>query len=105
MRKFWFVYNAKAFVFFPGGFGTIDELSEVLTLVQTGKLHKKVGIVLYGGDFWRSVFNFEAMVEHGVISPADLDLIRVADDVDDAQRQVQNFLLQNYGPTLLRDAW
>jgi uncharacterized protein (TIGR00730 family) len=105
MRKFWFVYNAKAFVFFPGGFGTIDELSEVLTLVQTGKLHKKVGIVLYDGAFWRSVINFEAMVDHGVISPADLDLIRVAEDVEDAERQVQNFLMQNYGPTLLRDAW
>ena len=105
MRKFWFVYNAKVFVFFPGGFGTIDELSEVLTLVQTGKLHKKVGIVLYGGDFWRSVINFEAMVERGVISPADLDLIRVAEDVEDAELQVRNFLMQNYGPTLLRDAW
>jgi uncharacterized protein (TIGR00730 family) len=105
MRKFWFVYNAKVFVFFPGGFGTIDELSEVLTLVQTGKLHKKVGIVLYGGEFWRSIINFEAMVERGVISAADLDLIRIAEDVEDAELQVQSFLLQNYGPTLLRDAW
>ncbi len=101
MRKFWFVYNAKALVFFPGGFGTMDELWEVLTLVQTGRLHKEVGIVLFGTEFWRSVVDFEAMVRHGVISPEDARLFRITDDVDEAERQLQSFLTLKYGPSLV----
>jgi uncharacterized protein (TIGR00730 family) len=103
MRKFWFVYHAKAFVFFPGGFGTMDELFEVLTLVQTGKVDLQVGIVLFGSDYWRSVVNFEAMVEHGVIAPEDVRLFHITDDVDEAERQLQSFLTLRYGPTLLID--
>ena len=65
MRKFWFAYLAKALVVFPGGFGTLDELFEILTLAQTQKLESKIVIVLYGTKFWHEVLNFEALVEHG----------------------------------------
>ncbi len=101
MRKFWFAYNAKALVFFPGGFGTMDELFEVLTLVQTGKLHKEVGIVLFGAEYWRSVVDFEAMVRHGVIAREDLRLFHITDDVDEAERRLQSFLTLRYGPSLI----
>ncbi len=84
MRKFWFVSLAKAIVVFPGGFGTMDELFDVMTLNQTGKLTQKISIVLYGMDYWNSVLNFEAMVEAGTISPEDLDLFHRTDDLDDA---------------------
>lgn len=80
MRKFWFAYLAKALVVFPGGFGTMDELMEMLTLVQTRKLAKKIIIVLYGSDFWKEIVNFEALVKYGTISPEDLKLFRYADD-------------------------
>lgn len=84
VRKFWFLYYAKALVAFPGGFGTFDEAFELLTLLQTGKLMKKVPVVLYGKDFWNEIFNFEALVKYGVISKEDLNLFRVMDDVDEA---------------------
>ena len=84
MRKFWFTYLAKAIVVFPGGFGTLDELFENLTLVQTRKLHKPMPVVLYGSDFWNRVMDLDVMVEAGTISPEDLDLFHVADTVDDA---------------------
>jgi uncharacterized protein (TIGR00730 family) len=80
MRKFWFAYLAKALVVFPGGFGTLDELMEMLTLVQTRKLQKKMVIVLYGSEFWREVINFDALVKYGTISPEDLKLFEYADD-------------------------
>ena len=84
MRKFWFAYLAKALIVFPGGFGTIDELSEILTLVQTRKLHKKMVCLLYGTSFWKKIINFDALVELGMISPEDLKLFEFADDVDTA---------------------
>jgi uncharacterized protein (TIGR00730 family) len=84
MRKFWFAYLAKALVVFPGGFGTLDELSELLTLAQTEKLAKKIVIVLYGSSFWNEVLNFPALVRHGMISEKDLDLFQMADDPDSA---------------------
>ena len=84
MRKFWFAYLAKALVVFPGGFGTMDELFELLTLVQTRKLNKKIFIVLYGSEFWNEVVNFPALVKHGVIAPDDLDLFKFADDPNTA---------------------
>jgi uncharacterized protein (TIGR00730 family) len=84
MRKFWFLYLAKAVVIMPGGFGTLDELFECLTLVQTGKMHKRLPIVLYGAEFWDKVINLEALVEFGTISPEDLDLLHRSDTVDDA---------------------
>jgi uncharacterized protein (TIGR00730 family) len=84
MRKFWFLYLAKAVVMMPGGFGTMDELFEALTLVQTGKIKKKLPIVLYGSDFWDKVVNFDVLVEFGTISPEDVDLFHRSDTVDDA---------------------
>ena len=84
MRKFWFMYLAKALVIFPGGFGTLDELFEALTLIQTKKVEKKLPVVLYGKSFWRDVLNLEALVKHGTISPEDLDLFFETDSVDKA---------------------
>lgn len=84
VRKFWFVYLAKGFVVFPGGFGTMDELFEVLTLVQTQKSAKPMPIVLYGKKYWEEVINFQALVDWGTISPADLELFRLVDSVDEA---------------------
>jgi len=80
MRKFWFAYLAKALVVFPGGFGTLDELMEILTLTQTQKLAKKITTVLYGSSYWNEIINFPALVKHGVISPEDLNLFQFADD-------------------------
>jgi uncharacterized protein (TIGR00730 family) len=84
MRKFWFVYLAKALVAFPGGFGTLDEFFEVMTLVQTGKLKKRLPIVLYGRAFWDKVMNLDALVEFGTISRGDLALFHTTDSVDEA---------------------
>ena len=84
MRKFWFSYLAKALVVFPGGFGTLDEMMEVLTLVQTQKLAKKMAIVVYGSAYWNEVINFQALVKHGTISPEDLSLFQFADDPETA---------------------
>ncbi len=84
MRKFWFVYLAKALVAFPGGFGTLDEFFEVMTLVQTSKLRKKMPIVLYGTTFWDEVVNLDALVRFGTIDAADLNLFHKTDSVDDA---------------------
>ncbi len=84
MRKFWFAYLAKALVVFPGGFGTLDELMEILTLVQTRKLRKKMVCLLYGTAFWHEIINFDALAKYGMISPEDLKLFTFADDVDSA---------------------
>ena len=83
-RKYWFMYLAKALVVFPGGFGTFDELMELLTLIQTGKVKKQMPIVLFGTAYWDDVLNVEKMVEWGTISPKDLDLMYRSDSVDDA---------------------
>jgi len=80
MRKFWFAYLSKALVVFPGGFGTMDELMELLTLTQTQKLAKKMAIVLYGSSYWKEIINFDALVRHGMVSPEDLKLFQYADD-------------------------
>ncbi len=79
MRKFWFAYLAKALVVFPGGFGTLDEMFEILTLAQTMKLSNNITIVVYGSAYWKSILNFELMADRGAISPKDLDLFQFAD--------------------------
>ena len=88
MRKFWFVYLAKAVVLFPGGFGTLDELFEILTLVQTGKMRKRMPIVLFGTKFWEEIVDFNALVRYGTISPGDVDLFHRTDSVDEAYRLI-----------------
>jgi uncharacterized protein (TIGR00730 family) len=75
MRKFWFAYLAKALVIFPGGFGTMDELFEILTLAQTDKLAKKILVVIYGSEYWNHIVNFQAFVDAGTVSPEDLSLL------------------------------
>jgi len=84
MRKFWLAYMAKAVIVFPGGFGTLDELFEVLTLVQTKRMTKHMPIVLFGTEYWREVINFDALVRHGTIDAADVDLVHRTDSVDEA---------------------
>jgi len=80
MRKFWFAYLAKALVVFPGGFGTMDEMFEILTLTQTQKLRKKMTVILYGSQYWKEVINFEALVKYGTVSVEDLELFQYVDD-------------------------
>jgi uncharacterized protein (TIGR00730 family) len=80
MRKLWFAHLARALVVFPGGFGTLDELTEMLTLVQTGKIDRRIPVVLYGSSYWNEIINFDALVRHGMIDPGDLALFRFADD-------------------------
>jgi uncharacterized protein (TIGR00730 family) len=84
MRKFWFAYLAKALVIFPGGFGTIDELFEILTLAQTDKLAKKILVVIYGSEYWHRIMNFQAFVDAGTVSPNDLSLFKFVDTPEDA---------------------
>ena len=83
-RKFWFSYLAKALVIMPGGFGTLDEFFEVLTLIQTGKIKKNLPIVLFGKEYWNKLINFETLVEFGTINKEDLDLFFLTDSVDEA---------------------
>jgi len=104
MRKFWFVYLAKAVVLFPGGYGTLDELFEILTLVQTRKTRKRMPIVLFGTKYWDEVINFDALVKYGTIGPRDLDLFHRTDSVDEAYDIITRGLAENAlgspGPTL-----
>ncbi len=89
MRKLWFAHLARAVVVFPGGFGTLDELMEMLTLEQTQKLGRRIMIVLYGSTYWKEIINFDALVRHGMISPEDLSLLQWADDPPSALRLLQ----------------
>jgi len=84
MRKFWFAYLAKAVLVFPGGYGTMDELFELLTLVQTQKMRKPMPIVLFGTEYWNKIVDFDALARHGMISPEDIELMFRTDSVDEA---------------------
>jgi uncharacterized protein (TIGR00730 family) len=97
MRKFWFAYMAKALVVFPGGFGTMDEMFEILTLVQTRKIAKKITIILYGTAFWKEVVNFDALVKYGTISPEDMSLFHFADTPESALEILQRTLTEQIG--------
>ena len=92
MRKFWFAYLAKALVVFPGGFGTLDELTEILTLAQTQKLEGKITILLYGKSYWQEILNFDALAKYGMIAESDLELFQYADDPETALRLLQDSL-------------
>jgi uncharacterized protein (TIGR00730 family) len=96
MRKFWFVYLAKALVIFPGGYGTMDELFEVLTLIQTKKPRKAMPVVLFGKEYWDEVIDFDAFVRWGTISPADLGIFHKTDSVDDAFQYITTRLVGLY---------
>ncbi len=89
MRKLWFAHLARGLVVFPGGFGTLDELTEILTLAQTRKLASPIPVLLYGSAYWREIINFEALVRHGVIAPEDLSLIEYVDDPATALASLQ----------------
>ncbi len=96
MRKYWFAYLAKALVVFPGGFGTLDEMFELLTLAQTRKLAKKITVVIYGSDYWKHVINLELLAEKGAIAPSDLELFEWADTPEEAFRILKERLTENH---------
>ena len=92
MRKLWFAHLARALVAFPGGFGTLDELTEILTLAQTRKLEYPIPVILYGSAYWREILNFEALARHGMIDRQDLELFRYSDDPQEALALLQGLL-------------
>jgi hypothetical protein len=96
MRKYWFAYLAKALVVFPGGFGTLDEMFELLTLDQTHKLSKPITIVIYGSSYWKSVINMELLAEKGAIALKDLDLFQFADTPEEAFAILKEGLTRNH---------
>jgi uncharacterized protein (TIGR00730 family) len=96
MRKYWFAYLAKALVVFPGGFGTLDEMFELLTLDQTHKLSKPITIVIYGSSYWKNVVNLELLADKGAISPKDLDLFQFADTPEEAFAILKDGLTRNH---------
>lgn len=96
MRKFWFSYLAKAVVIFPGGLGTLDEFFELMTLISTHKMGKKVPIVLYGSEYWNEVMNLDALVKYGTISPGDLDLFHRCETVEEAFDYLTTVLTEHH---------
>jgi len=93
MRKFWFAYLAKALVIFPGGFGTLDEMFEILTLSQTQKLSKQLGVFLYGREYWEEIIDLKPMEDWGAINPDDLDLLKWVNTPDEAFDQLRSHLM------------
>jgi hypothetical protein len=96
MRKLWFAYLSKALVVFPGGFGTLDEMFEILTLAQTQKLAKKITVVIYGPEYWQRVFNLSVLVETGAISPKDIELFQFASTPEEAFEMLRAGLTENF---------
>jgi uncharacterized protein (TIGR00730 family) len=106
MRKFWFAYLAKGLVIFPGGFGTMDELFEILTLAQTEKLAKKILVVIYGSEYWNRIINFQAFVDAGAVSQQDLEFFKIVDDPNEAFEFLRDGLTKHHlgGPPKKPDA-
>ena len=99
MRKFWFAYLAKALVIFPGGFGTLDKLFEILTLAQTQKLAKKILVVIYGSEYWNRAINFQALADSGTISPQDMELFKMVDSPEEGFEYLRDGLTRYHlGP-------
>lgn len=96
MRKFWLVYLAKALIVFPGGFGTLDELMEVLTLIQTEKIKKDMKVVVYGEEFWKSIINFDALIDNGVISKSDMELFDFCNTPEEAFNNIKTYFEEHY---------
>ncbi len=96
MRKLWFAYLSKALVVFPGGFGTLDEMFEILTLTQTHKLAKKITVLIYGSEYWKRVFDLRVLVDTGAISPKDIDLFQWADTPEQAFELLRRGLTENH---------
>src|SRR5580658_193238 len=96
MRKYWFAYMSKALVVFPGGFGTLDEMFEILTLSQTQKLAKKITVLLYGSSYWEQVINLDVLVDKGAISPRDRDLFQIVDTPEQAFILLRDGLTRNH---------
>ena len=96
MRKFWFAYLAKALVIFPGGFGTLDEMFEILTLAQTDKLSKKIAVILYGREYWERVISVQPMADWGAIAEKDVELLRYAETPDEAFEQLRSHLEEHH---------
>ena len=92
MRKYWFAYLAKALIIFPGGFGTLDELMELLTLIQTRKIQKPLPILIFGQDYWKEIIDFEAMARWGTISAKDLKLFTFVNSPQDAFNMIKDHL-------------
>ena len=95
MRKFWFAYLAKGLVIFPGGFGTLDEAFELLTLAQTHKLAKKITVLIYGSSYWKSVINLDILADKGAISRKDLELFDFADTPQEAFEKLKAALTED----------
>jgi uncharacterized protein (TIGR00730 family) len=98
MRKFWFAYLAKALVIFPGGFGTLDEMFEILTLAQTQKLSKQLGVFIYGREYWEEIIDLKPMQEWGAIKAADLDLLKWVNSPDEAFEKLRTHLMAHLVP-------
>ena len=96
MRKFWFAYLAKCLVVFPGGFGTMDEFFEILTLVQTGKIKKKMLLLVYDEKYWKSIVNFDGLIENGVVNKSDLNHFTFCNSVDDAFKCIVDHFDKHY---------
>lgn len=96
MRKFWFAYLAKALIVFPGGFGTLDELMEILTLMQTGKIKKDMKVIVYDEEYWKSIVNFQALIDNGVIDKEDLKLFDFCSSVDEMFDKIVTYFEKYY---------
>ncbi len=96
MRKYWFAYLSKALVVFPGGFGTLDEMFELLTLAQTNKLSKKMTVLIYGSPYWKQVVNLDVLVDKGTIAPQDRALLQMVDTPEEAFEALKDGLTRNH---------